>query len=274
MSVSIYPVLANEIKLPFYLTGIGITDPEYDVYREKGLTSHQFLFTLEGKGLLEIDDKSFSLKEGSCLYLSPNIPHRYRPDGEKWKTAWIVFRGNELFDIMKRLDFGDYIVKDLGDDTRLTSIFDQIFSASSDAYSGKEKCSLLIYEMILVAKSCLCSEESSFTSNTDIAGKAIRYINKYYYKDITLEELAENSGVSLQHLCRCFKAKMNMRPIEYLARKRIAESKNLLLNSDLSIQEIAVAVGYSGATYFGMVFKKCEKISPSEFRKAKGIINI
>ena len=54
MTRSIYPVLARQTTLPFYLAGIGISDPEYHAVRENGLTSHQFLFTEKGKGLLKI----------------------------------------------------------------------------------------------------------------------------------------------------------------------------------------------------------------------------
>ncbi|EKC46998.1 AraC-type DNA-binding domain-containing protein, partial [human gut metagenome] len=43
MLSAIYPVPASEVRLPFYLLGIGRTSPEFHVKRDKGLTSHQFL---------------------------------------------------------------------------------------------------------------------------------------------------------------------------------------------------------------------------------------
>ena len=45
MLSAIYPVPASEVRLPFYLLGIGRTTPEFHVKRDKGLTSHQFLYT-------------------------------------------------------------------------------------------------------------------------------------------------------------------------------------------------------------------------------------
>lgn len=48
MTQAVYPVIGRQDRLPFYLTGIGISDPEYRVAREKGLVSHQFLFTSSG----------------------------------------------------------------------------------------------------------------------------------------------------------------------------------------------------------------------------------
>ena len=52
MHSAVYPVLGNETRLPFYLSGIGRTEPEFHVKRDKGLTSHQFLFTAKGSSRL------------------------------------------------------------------------------------------------------------------------------------------------------------------------------------------------------------------------------
>ena len=48
----IYPILGKQKCLPFYLSGIGIAEPEYHVKREDGLVSHQFLYTRSGRGNL------------------------------------------------------------------------------------------------------------------------------------------------------------------------------------------------------------------------------
>ena len=41
MKNTVYPIIASQTSLPFYLTGIGISEPEYHVIRESGLISHQ-----------------------------------------------------------------------------------------------------------------------------------------------------------------------------------------------------------------------------------------
>lgn len=60
-----------------------------------------------------------------------------------------------------------------------------------------------------------------------------------------------------------------MRPLEYLAKKRISEAKAMLCNTDKSISLIGEETGYKDITYFGMVFKKYEGVSPSQYRKIK-----
>ena len=94
----------------------------------------------------------------------------------------------------------------------------------------------------------------------------IEYIDKNYQKDITLVELADLIDLSPQYLCRLFKECLNIRPFEYLARKRVQQAKLLLLEGRWNINEIASMVGYNDCSYFCAVFKKHEMLSPAEFR--------
>lgn len=65
-----------------------------------------------------------------------------------------------------------------------------------------------------------------------------------------------------------------MRPLEYIARRRISAAKLLLDGSGKSVQEIGKEVGYPDPTYFGIVFKRYEGVSPSTYRRIKNTIAI
>lgn len=261
----IYPVIINE-ELPFYLTGAGVCRSENNVVREKGLISHQFLVTLEGEGVLETGGEKYLQSSGSCFYLSPGVPHRYYARSERWKTAWVVFRGNNIDETMKKLGFGQFNTGSLRDLTGFMRLFDRIYSAAQVNTDGCEKSSVCIYEMILeVRNQLLCQPKPAEAPDTVV--QTVAYIDENYFRDITLGELAENAKVSLQHLCRLFKKRMNMRPVEYLNRKRISVAKAMLLEGEKSIAEISREVGFSSSTYFGMVFKKQEGVAPSRFRE-------
>ncbi|WKL01680.1 helix-turn-helix domain-containing protein [Paenibacillus amylolyticus] len=59
-----------------------------------------------------------------------------------------------------------------------------------------------------------------------------------------------------------------MTPLEYLMRYRLLKAKEMLIeNNATTAHEIAKAVGFNSASYFGSVFKKYEGISPIELRK-------
>jgi AraC-like DNA-binding protein len=274
MTNVIYPIIGIQTSLPFYLTGIGTCDPEYGIKRENGLFSHLFLFTSEGQGLLTVKGNSYIQKEGSMFYLAPGVPHEYWPNRSGWITNWIVFKGDSSNELLSKIGFSDF---EYSADTNMLiyrNIFKRILSIAKEPLKGAEKSSILLYEFILTAADMLlCSTKEKYGMSSVIE-PAIIHINEHYTDDITLENLAKISGVSLQHFCRVFKTKTGMRPMEYLAKKRISEAKILLINTGESIGYVSSAVGYGDQNYFGMVFKKYEGITPSDYRKQRGLIII
>ena len=129
---SIYPVLAAQTRLPFYLSGAGVCDPEYHVVREGGLVSFQILYTTGGTGILRIDGKELVQTAGSIFYLSPGVPHEYFPVDGKWKTSWVVFRGQHLQEIMQELGFGKWHEKSSADISGCEQIFSRITLLAAD----------------------------------------------------------------------------------------------------------------------------------------------
>ena len=90
-------------------------------------------------------------------------------------------------------------------------------------------------------------------------------------EDITAETLAGLRGVKPYNISAVvFKAETSMRPLEYIAKRRISQAKSLLLNTDSDIGDIGKQVGYEDRNYFSIVFKKLEGVSPREYRRSRG----
>ncbi len=272
MTQAVYPVIGRQDRLPFYLTGIGISDPEYRVAREKGLVSHQFLFTTSGSGVLTVDGKEYILRAGSVFYIAPAKPHEYHPLAGEWVTNWLVFRGQHAGELMEAMGFQGFAYSDHFDEDKCVRIFSRIFSAAADPVNGGENSSALLYEYILAMRSSMFSRDEEKRSGNDISSLAVRYIDSNYAEDIRAETLAALSGVSVQHFCRVFRAETSMRPLEYLARRRISEAKSLLVNTDREIGDIGKAVGYEDRNYFSIVFRRIEGVSPREYRRSRGTV--
>lgn len=270
MSDIIYPIIGTHTALPFYLSGIGTGDPEYGVKRENGLISHQFLFTTDGQGIVTVGKDSYPQRRGSIFYIAPGFPYEYHPVNGSWTTGWLAFKGCCIGDIMKVLGFSEFEHSAESDLSACHRIFRKLMSAAKEPVKGAEKTSVLLYEFIINAAEMLLTSSRERAGMGSVVDPAIIHINDNYADDITLEKLAGVSGVSVQHFCRVFKTKTGMRPMEYLAKKRLAEAKSMLLNTGESIGYIAASVGYNDQNYFGMVFKKYEGITPSDYRKQRG----
>ena len=266
---AVYPIIGNESWLPFYLTGIGVCEPEYNVSRRSGLVSHQILFTGSGKGVLTVGGNSYIQTENSIFYLAPGVAHEYCPLGGNWTTCWVVFRGGELGTLMRSMGFGGYATAE-GNIEPLRRIFSQLFTAAEDSVYDAEQCSRLVYELVLAARAVLVHDFQTSLRSRNLLQNALDYIDAHFFEDISLERLAELSNVSKQHFCRVFRSRMNMRPMEYIARRRIAEARLLLCNTSDSIASVGARCGYPDPAYFGMVFRRYEGISPSEYRSRRG----
>lgn len=93
------------------------------------------------------------------------------------------------------------------------------------------------------------------------------FINENFSEELTLEEVSKVVCVSPQYFSRLFKEETSQNFIEYLTKVRINSAKELMKRSDLSIKEICFKTDYADPNYFSHIFKKTEKLTPSEYIK-------
>lgn len=92
------------------------------------------------------------------------------------------------------------------------------------------------------------------------------YIDQHYMEDLTLADLADRFFISYSYLSKSFRKTFHMSFQEYLRMLRMEHALTLLNKTDMTIQQIASAVGYENAFNFSRSFKAQYGISPSQFR--------
>jgi AraC-like DNA-binding protein/ligand-binding sensor protein len=96
--------------------------------------------------------------------------------------------------------------------------------------------------------------------------RAKDYIRQHQTKDLSLGQVARAVNTSTFYFCKMFKKVTGLNFTDYLSRVRIENAKNLLLNPNLRISEIAYEVGFQSLTHFNRVFKRIVGESPTEYR--------
>jgi AraC-like DNA-binding protein len=96
--------------------------------------------------------------------------------------------------------------------------------------------------------------------------RAKDYINEHQGDDLSLGEVAKAVNTSTFYFCKIFRKATGINFTDYVSRVRIEKSKNLLLNPNLRVSEIAFEVGFQSLTHFNRVFKKILGQSPTEYR--------
>ena len=101
--------------------------------------------------------------------------------------------------------------------------------------------------------------------------KKVKEIQKYMVSNLrqhyTLEQLSEQFDIPLTSMKACFKGVFGCSIYAYIKSYRMQAATVLLQNSDCSITEIAMKMGYDNPSKFSEVFKKEYEMTPSEFRK-------
>lgn len=132
----------------------------------------------------------------------------------------------------------------------------QHFQAKSMFYTFVEQVSLQIPRM--------CNR---YPSIMDQVSKVIEIVESSYTQPLTLHALAEMIGTSPRSLSRKFKQSTGTSPIDYLIQFRLFKAKEMLLQTDATLDEIAAGIGYPDGYYLGRMFKKHTGLSPLQFKE-------
>jgi AraC-like DNA-binding protein len=100
--------------------------------------------------------------------------------------------------------------------------------------------------------------------------RARQYIQENQSDKLSLGAVAKAVNMSTFYFCKTFKKSTGLNFTDYVSRVRLEKAKNLLLNRNLRISEIAYEVGFQSLTHFNRVFKKIMGQSPTDYRAKLG----
>lgn len=129
------------------------------------------------------------------------------------------------------------------------------------------------YELILPGLLCdlltqigrISPKQLQAPHNRHIAA-AERYIKRNYKNRMTLNDIAQNAGVSRTYICRLFQEDLNISVWDFVNKTRIEQAKFYIQTAqNMAIYEIASLCGFEDSSYFARIFRKHEGISPREY---------
>lgn len=124
------------------------------------------------------------------------------------------------------------------------------------------------WEKLLIQQWWRLMEETGGEGISSRGIQAIRdYMHRHFQQDLSLSVLSERFHFSPQYIAKKFKELYNTTVMTYLTELRMEKAKSLLIHTDMSVLDMAEALGYADENYFGKVFKKQTGLSPLQFRK-------
>lgn len=232
----------------------------------KGIREQYILHLIvSGKGTYVTPEGSYSLSSGDMFLIRPRTEIEYYADeANPWEYYWVNFSGADAEVILKRTDFTieNPVIRSCNSDVfkAMESILE---NAGNERYEAIGLTGRLYILLSLLVK---YSERKPNSSSRKCFKTARDYIAVNYPLPVTVEDIAEKSGVSRSTLFRVFKEETGISPVDYLIAYRISQAKRLLSETDLSVTAIARSVGYEDNLYFSRSFKKLTGETPTEYR--------
>lgn len=229
--------------------------------------SVEVLQILSGSGSFLVDDTRYPIKRGAILFIDSASLHCSAPEeDEPYVRNKLTVNKNQLLTLCSLGNEGSEILESLRYFTtdepmleRISAIFEELSRCREDPWR-----SLLLFSELLSLSIRSAKEEAS---PSRIEDPILDYINRNLDSPLTLEEIAAISHFSKYHFCRVFKQKTGMTPMQYVRLRRVSRAKELLVESDRSISEIAVICGYDNFGFFCRVFRSLTGMTPSDYRR-------
>lgn len=95
----------------------------------------------------------------------------------------------------------------------------------------------------------------------------VDYIERNLKRGISLEDVANHVNISTYYLSKIFKKEMGVNFITYVTDRKMDMAKEMLVNTDIPVLNIALDLAYNEANYFSKAFKKKTGLTPSEYRE-------
>lgn len=160
----------------------------------------------------------------------------------------------------------------------IITLLNRIVSEQAEEQFGSEfLVYLLILELfVMISRALKLEWERSITDDSpkqkELIQLAVKYIENYYEREISLNDICGYVFLSPSYFARIFKQETGLSPISFLINTRIKRAKELLAGTDEKASQIAVSVGFSNQQRFNETFKKLTGMTPLEYRRknAKG----
>lgn len=242
----------------------------------------QIYEVIDGAGFLHCNAKKYDIFQGDMLIINPNELHRLENVSSlafRMITINLSFIASSTYDscqlkylepiMNNQIIFRNYVNKDTSLLACLRTIFEE-YTNKGMVYELAVKAQIYNFIVLLLRKDvsvCINEKESiKRTSQMIKYQKIFEYIEEHISEHLDVPTISKMFYISDSHFCRLFKQITGKTFTEYINILRIEIASRLLMESELSITEIAYHCGFNDANYFGRLIKKHKKMTPTQLR--------
>ncbi len=227
-------------------------------------------FILDGQGIYKVNDKSYAVSKGMAFLIYPGETTFYQADEiSPWEYIWIAMDGDDIERLIAAYHspVNKYLFK-AANYSQSADLFRSFADVNNlNLTKDKDKFIGLIYLIFSsFEKNC---NTGAFESDLDYYNRSCKYIRLNYGYNISITDIAENVGLERSYLYRIFMKYAYISPKHYLTKVKVESAGEMLMNSELSMTEIALSCGFNDSSNFCRTFNKYYGYPPLQFKKQK-----
>ena len=236
---------------------------------------HDYLiiYLHKGSGQVRLNGTWHTIKDNTLLFYRPMDYQEYSfPQEAGRELYWLYFDSISEAEIWEKFHIPSRTLFEMVDNTDFLYVFRRILEELGASHPCKAlMLSLYTGQLLLLLSRYAMPISLSVNQNTinhlDAVQEIRHDIETNYMSFVKVNEYALRCGLSTTQFIKLFQRLTDMTPIAYRQKIRLEKAERLLVNTDMSIREIAVATGFQDGLYFSRVFSKKYNISPSVYRK-------
>ena len=234
------------------------------------LNEYQLVFISSGTGVFESKESGLhSLKSGNAFLLFPGEWHRFKPQFEGgWFEHWVGFKGEYAARLMTYLFAPEKPIFDIGNDREFLHLLAQVEHAIEDQFIEAQEL-LCGYTLALIGRLRYIQEQNIWQGmkQQDPITVARHHILEHFTKEIDLQNLSKELGMSYSSFRSQFKMRTGYSPKQFQIQIRLNKAQDMLLKTNHSVSKIAEETGFRSLYHFSNSFTEKLGINPSQFRK-------
>ena len=224
-----------------------------------------YILHLVVKGQAEFS--GFSVQEGQAFLISKERLHSIVTNAD-YEHYWIGFDGEMFAGTFQALKLendahGVFFVEDYCfAKTLFSSTYEMLKNESSENPE-----SLVLSTLLSILPLLNSVKRSKTPSKINYAEKVSMYIKNNYMYPLKMSDIAKEIFLTEKYMYRLFLERYHISPKQFLIKMRMEKAYELLQKSDLSVADVASAVGYDAIAVFSRIFAKYFGVSPSTVKK-------
>ncbi|WP_347019564.1 AraC family transcriptional regulator [Acinetobacter calcoaceticus] len=269
---------------PTFISNITLIRVDHSTSPVAVLQEPSIVLVIQGVKRGYIGKDIFQFRQGQCLFISIAIPFdcdTVVENNEPMLAIAIKFESQMMVDLVTKLDKEQQVVTEdsQSGDLKLSCglrvidmnatisevalrLLNLLRSKQDTFILGEQVKRELVYRVLQASGGEFIKSLSAMASRNGVIYTICEIIQRDYYRNLTVQELAKQAGMSISLFHQTFKKVTNYSPLQYIKITRLHKARELIMNNKMGVAEAAYEVGYVSASQFSREFKRLFGIPP------------